>query len=142
VSTIKQKGAKPMQGKIHGQLNLKKTNEEGEAVLEYFRKQVKKARIEAGLSQRAMSIKVTKSFSYINQVENGSIEPGITEMLAIAIILKKPLFYFFPPRYRDKEDKILYPEQYDLMQIAGQTENEELRQAMVESARTFASIKS
>lgn len=95
-----------MSGKIRAQANLTLTNEEGEAVIDYVRGQIKKARIAADFSQRQLSIRLHKAESYISKVESGSVVPGLLEMIEISEILKTPLRDFLPPRYRDKDKKL------------------------------------
>lgn len=55
---------------------------------------LKKARIEADLSQRAVADKLGKPQSYISKIEFGERRFDVTEMKKFADIYKKPADYF------------------------------------------------
>ncbi len=92
-----------MTTKTRVQLNYKNTTPEGEEIIDYFRKKVQEERTARGLSQRQLSWEINRSNNFVTKLENGDTIPDILEIIAIAKILKKPIAYFLPPKYRDKE---------------------------------------
>jgi len=55
---------------------------------------LKKARIEANLSQQAVADKLDKPQSYISKIESGERRLDVAEMKKIAAIYNKPVDYF------------------------------------------------
>jgi len=55
---------------------------------------LKKARIEADLSQQAVASKLGKPQSYISKIESGERRLDVAEMKKFAMIYKKPADYF------------------------------------------------
>jgi transcriptional regulator with XRE-family HTH domain len=55
---------------------------------------LKKARIDAGLSQQAVADKLEKPQSYISKIESGERRLDIAEMKRFVTIYKKPINYF------------------------------------------------
>jgi len=55
---------------------------------------LKKARIEADLSQQAVADKLSKPQSYISKIESGERRLDVAEMKKLAVIYKKPADYF------------------------------------------------
>ena len=55
---------------------------------------LKKARIEADLSQQAVADKLDKPQSYISKIESGERRLDVAEMKKFAVIYKKPADYF------------------------------------------------
>lgn len=55
---------------------------------------LKRARIEAGLSQQAVADKLGKPQSYISKIESGERRLDVAEMKKMAKIYKKPTSYF------------------------------------------------
>ena len=55
---------------------------------------LKKARIEADLSQQAVADKLGKPQSYISKIESGERRLDVAEMKKFATIYKKPTDYF------------------------------------------------
>jgi transcriptional regulator with XRE-family HTH domain len=131
-----------MSGKTRVQLSIKKYNEEGEKLLEFIRKRIIKARTEAGMSQRKLSTMAMKSNNHINRIENGEIEPGFTDIIAIAYILDKPLKYFLPEKYiRDKDDQVRGGHEYDLVSYFRRITNEDIQRIGVKTVQDLAELK-
>ncbi|MBI4823093.1 MAG: helix-turn-helix transcriptional regulator [Nitrospirae bacterium] len=57
-------------------------------------KQLKKARIEAGLTQKAVAEKMKRPQSYISKCESGERRLDIIELIELAKLYKKPLSFF------------------------------------------------
>lgn len=62
----------------------------------YVLKQLRKARLEANLTQVEVANKLRKPQSFISKIENGERRLDITEIAQLARIYKKPLEYFLP----------------------------------------------
>ncbi|MBI4098321.1 MAG: helix-turn-helix transcriptional regulator [Candidatus Levybacteria bacterium] len=60
------------------------------AIIEHL----KKARIEADLSQQAVADKLGKPQSYISKIESGERRLDVAEMKKFAAIYKRPVDYF------------------------------------------------
>ncbi len=57
---------------------------------------IRKARIEAGLSQEDLSEKIWTRQATISDWEKGKAEVGITDLIYLSKELGKPILYFFP----------------------------------------------
>lgn len=55
---------------------------------------LRSARLEAGLTQKDVAIRIKKSQSYLSKVEMGEQRLDIIELKAFADLYKKPLDYF------------------------------------------------
>ena len=55
---------------------------------------LKKARVEADLSQQAVAHKLGKPQSYISKIESGERRLDVAEMKKFAVVYKKPVDYF------------------------------------------------
>lgn len=62
---------------------------------------IREARQECGYSQEELAHKVGRSRPAISQMETGKMEPDASTLYSLAIHLRKPLVYFFPPLYTD-----------------------------------------
>jgi transcriptional regulator with XRE-family HTH domain len=123
-------------------LSVKRFNDEGTKLLDFIRERIKTARTEAGISQRKLSQKVFRSNSYITRIENGDIEPGFTEIIAISMTLDKPLKYFLPAQYtRDKDDQVRGGHEYDLVNHFRRITNEDIQRIGVKTVQDLAELK-
>jgi len=57
-------------------------------------KQLKKARIYAGLSQAEVARKLGKTQSHISKIESGQSRVDVLQMKKMAVLYKQPLEYF------------------------------------------------
>ena len=56
------------------------------------------ARVESGLTQRDVSVRMGMSHSFMNKCESGERAIDVAELWALAQIYEKPLTYFAPDR--------------------------------------------
>lgn len=61
----------------------------------FLTKQLKKARLEAGLTQKDVSVILEKTQSYISKIETGELRIDVIQLREIAKLYKKGLNYFF-----------------------------------------------
>lgn len=59
-------------------------------------KRIRQARIDANLNQTELADMLHKKQTSISEIERGKIEISASTLLHIAIVLKKPITYFFP----------------------------------------------
>ena len=62
---------------------------------------IREARQEWGMSQQELADKVGRSRPAISQMETGKMEPDASTLYSLAIVLRKPLIYFFLPLHTD-----------------------------------------
>ena len=58
-------------------------------------KLIKKAREEAGWSQSQLASEISRRRATISNIENGKSEIGVLTLVVFAVVLKKPISYFF-----------------------------------------------
>jgi len=113
-------------------LRITYSSEEEQEILEYLRQHIKIRREEMEFSQRELSKKIGVSDNFISRIESGSTDPSLIEMLEIARNLKKPLKYFIPPRFRDREEGAQTGWEADVIdKLRGM--KEEVRKAMIDT---------
>lgn len=124
------------------QIRIERFNEQGQQIADYIRTQAKKAREEKGLSQRELSFKVNRSKGFISKMESGDVVPSVTDLLAMAIILEKPLKYFVPAfaYFAGPEDKTNGRE-WELLSNFREIGSEELQELAIKQVRQLAEIK-
>lgn len=67
-------------------------------------KLIREAREQAGMSQADLAKKVYKRRPSLSDIENGKMYPDIETMYYLCLVLKKPLTYFVPEKYRRQID--------------------------------------
>lgn len=122
------------------ELTYRKVTSEGEAILAHIREQIKKARQQQNLSTRELSQKVNHSTSFISKVEQGTLQPGILDLLALTVILQKPLKYFVPTYYKEK-DEDLTGEEWELIRHFRKIKNDDTRRIAVNTMQQLAEIQ-
>jgi transcriptional regulator with XRE-family HTH domain len=63
----------------------------------FLGEQIKKARIEAGLSQEELAKRIYKRRATVSEIETGKGEVDTNTFALLAHFLIKPLGYFYPP---------------------------------------------
>lgn len=126
--------------KLRIELSARRVNEEGEKILDHIREQIRKARLEQNYSTRALSEEVNHSTSFISKVEQGHLQPGILDLVALTVILKRPLKYFVPTYYKDSEGE-LTGEEWELIQHFRRIKNKETRKIAINTMQQLAEIQ-
>lgn len=76
----------------------------------YLGNQIKKARMETGLSQVELSNFLRKRRATVSDIENGKDEVDASTLALLACVLGKPLGYFYPPYlYQEIKQEDLSP---------------------------------
>lgn len=57
---------------------------------------IRKAREEAGFSQRELASKIYRRQAALSEMENGLMQPDAETLLIMSYYLNKPISYFFP----------------------------------------------
>jgi len=60
---------------------------------------IRKAREEAGFSQRELAERIYRRQAALSDIENGKMEPNASTLVYLALNLNKPISYFFPKPY-------------------------------------------
>lgn len=61
---------------------------------------IRKAREEAGYSQRELAELIYRRQAALSDMENGKMEPNASTLVYLAFNLNKPISYFFPAQYK------------------------------------------
>ena len=61
---------------------------------------IRKAREEAGFSQRELAERIYRRQAALSDMENGKMEPNASTLTFLSYHLNKPISYFFPNRYK------------------------------------------
>jgi transcriptional regulator with XRE-family HTH domain len=119
-----------------------KFNEQGIQILEHIKEQAKKAREETELSQRELSNKVNRSKSFISKMEKGDVVPSVTDLLAMSIILEKPLKYFIPDfaYYKDAGEEV-NGEEWELLKAFRRIHGKEVKRIAIRTIGELGQIK-
>lgn len=82
----------------------------------FLGEQIKKARIEAGLTQEELAERIYKRRATVSDIENGKGEVDTSTFALLAHVLNKPLGYFYPPTlYREIKQEDLTPLENELL---------------------------
>lgn len=65
---------------------------------------IRKAREEAGFSQRELAERIYRRQAALSDMENGKMEPNASTLVYLAFNLKKPISYFFPKQFSPEID--------------------------------------
>lgn len=82
----------------------------------FLGEQIKKARLEAGLSQEELAKRIYKRRATVSDIETGKGEVDTNTFALLAHILNKPLGYFYPPTlYQEIKQEDLTPLENSLL---------------------------
>jgi transcriptional regulator with XRE-family HTH domain len=101
---------------------------------ELMGEKVKQARIDAGLSQEEFAKQTYQRQATISDIENGKRFVSTPELLYLSAILKKPIIYFFPDKYKrhieiDRAD----PDLDELLLVANKLDRNDLRRIIIQA---------
>lgn len=98
---------------------------------------IREARQEWGFSQQELADRVGRSRPAISQMETGKMEPDASTLHSLAIHLRKPLIYFFPPLYTDILDPKPQSVAAQEMLVLFQELDEKLQQVALKQLRAL-----
>ncbi|MEX2162236.1 MAG: helix-turn-helix domain-containing protein [Anaerolineales bacterium] len=99
-------------------------------------KKVKKARLEAGLSQSELGEKAYFHQASISQIESGKREVTSMEIISLSFSLSKSIMYFYPDQIQ-KYFKIMPTDLEELLLVCRKLDNGDLKRLLVQ-ARALA----
>jgi len=101
--------------------------------------QIRKARLEAGLSQEELAEKIYMRRPTLTNIENGKSEPNASSLGLITFYLKKPLSYFYPPQlYEEVVSNRMDDQSIEMQMYFEQIDGEELRKLLISITKGFA----
>lgn len=65
---------------------------------------IRKAREEAGFSQRELAERIYRRQAALSDMENGKMEPNASTLVYLAFNLKKPISFFFPDQFTPEKN--------------------------------------
>lgn len=102
---------------------------------------IRKARLEAGMSQSELAKYVYVSQAAISDMENGKREVSSTELLSLSNTLYKPVAYFFPEKYlREVDINKLSPHYQELIIQATRLSDDDLMK-IITQIKALANMK-
>jgi len=102
----------------------------------YMGEQIKKARLEAKISQEELAESVYVRRATISAIENGKGELEASILVLLAHILDKPLGYFFPPSlYKEVKQESLTPLENELLIHFRNIWDDTLRKVVIDQVR-------
>jgi len=105
----------------------------------YMGEQIRKARLEAGLSQEELAEKIYMRRPTLTNIENGKSEPNASSLGLITFYLKKPLSYFYPPQlYEEVVSNRMDDQSIEMQMYFEQIDGEELRKLLISITKGFA----
>lgn len=122
------------------QVRVETVNEEGEKILAHIRDQIRRARLEKDFSTRWLSQQVNRSSSFLSKVEAGNAEPSILDLVALTVTLQKPLKYFVPTYYKERDEE-LTGEEWELVQHFRRIKSRETRKIAINTMQQLAEIE-
>jgi len=105
----------------------------------YMGEQIRKARLETGLSQEELAEKVYLRRPTLSDIENGKSEPNASTLGLLTFYLKKPLTYFFPPPlYEESVIKDMDGLSLEMQMYFEQIYGDELKRLAIDLIKQFA----
>lgn len=102
---------------------------------------IRKARLEAKLSQADLARYINRRQASLSDMENGKMQPDAETLMDLSVVLAKPLTYFFPSPYGDelRTDKIDDVEK-ELLLLARRLPKEDLKR-LIALAKALADVQ-
>ena len=105
----------------------------------YMGEQIRKARLEVGLSQEELAEKIYMRRPTLTDIENGKSEPYASSLGLITFYLKKPLSYFYPPQlYEDVVSNRMSDLSIEMQMYFEQIYGDELKRLAIDVIKNFA----
>ena len=105
----------------------------------YMGEQIRKARLEVGLSQEELAEKIYMRRPTLTDIENGKSEPYASSLGLITFYLKKPLSYFYPPQlYEDVVSNRMSDLSIEMQMYFEQIDGDELKGLAINLIKQFA----
>lgn len=109
----------------------------------FMGEQIRKARLEAKMSQAELAEKAHFRQAAISQIESGKREVSSSELIYLSFSLNKPISYFFPIKYLnlvvEGENSQLTILEQELLIQARRLNNEDLRK-LIAQAKALADL--
>ncbi|MCX6643735.1 MAG: helix-turn-helix transcriptional regulator [Candidatus Bathyarchaeota archaeon] len=104
----------------------------------YMGEQIKKARLEAKISQEELAERIYVRRATISAIENGKGEVEANTLVLLAHILEKPFDYFFPPYlYKEIKQDSLTPLEIELLIHFRKIWDDTLRKVVIDQVRVI-----
>ncbi|MDY6872820.1 MAG: helix-turn-helix transcriptional regulator [Chloroflexota bacterium] len=101
--------------------------------------QIRKARLEAGLSQEELAEKIYMRRPTLTDIENGKSEPNASSLGLITFFLKKPLSYFYPPQlYEEVVTQRMDDLSVEMQMYFEEIDGDELKELAIDLIKQFA----
>lgn len=94
---------------------------------------IRKAREDAGFSQRELASKIYRRQAALSEMENGLMQPDAETLLILSYYLKKPISYFFPKHLLpEPEANELSETEKSLLMEARQLDEDDLKRVIAQ----------
>lgn len=104
-------------------------------------KLIRKAREEAGLSQKELAEKIHRRQATLSDIETGKVEVSTVTLTGLSVVLNKPLSYFFPWFvYRQLKPEKFTPLEEELLTLFRQIAGDQLQKLSIDLIRVMASF--
>ena len=105
----------------------------------YMGEQIRKARLESGLSQEELAEKIYMRRPTLSDIENGKSEANASTLGLLSFYLKKPLTYFFlPTLYEETVKKDMDELSLEMQMYFEQIYGDELKKLAIDLIKQFA----
>lgn len=102
---------------------------------------IRKAREEAGLSQKELAEKIHRRQATLSDIETGKVEVSTVTLTGLSVVLDKPLSYFFPWFvYRQLKPEQFTPLEEELLTLFRQVDGEQLQNLAIDLIRVMANF--
>jgi transcriptional regulator with XRE-family HTH domain len=102
---------------------------------------IRKAREEAGLSQKELAEKIHRRQATLSDIETGKVEVSTVTLTGLSVVLNKPLSYFFPWFvYRQLKPEKFTPLEEELLTLFRQIYGDQLQKLAIDLIRVMANF--